>query len=176
MPEFLEPQEFSPVKLFCPILLIKFRFISHNLNSIQNIPHYPQKRSKPVLKHHHRCSFRSSPQVSLALSTSPQTHTITHPPIEASKILSDSHILTLVGFAHILVNPAGLHRSCGLLEFLGKFIVGFAHIKNISHRICTLPKIVGFAHTRPHVTPVEQCRICTKAQGKMKMPCLPKCE
>ncbi|CAL5098699.1 hypothetical protein [Salmonella phage Tennessee] len=62
MPEFLEPQEFSLVKLFCPVLLIKFRIISPNLNSSQNIPHYPQKRSKPVLKHHHRCSSRSSSQ------------------------------------------------------------------------------------------------------------------
>ncbi|ARM69682.1 hypothetical protein BSP22A_0019 [Salmonella phage BSP22A] len=157
-------------------MLIKFRFISTNLNSSQNIPHYPQKRSKPGVSRHPCCPLQFLPLFSLTLSTSPQTHTITHPPIEITKILSDSHTLTLVGFAHTLVNPAGLHRSCGLLEFLGKFIVGFAHYKNISHRICTLPKIVGFAHTRPHVTPVEQCRICTKAQGKMKMPCLPKCE
>lgn len=174
MPEFLEPQEFSLVKLFCPLLLIKFRIISTYLNSSQNIPHYPQKRSKPVLKHHHSCTLQFLPLFSLAASTLPQTHTITHPPIEVTKILSDLHTLTLVGFAHILINPAGLHRSCGLLEFLGKFIVGFAHIKNISHRICTLPKIVGFAHARWHVIRGGKCRICTKAQGKM--PCLPKCE
>ncbi|WLI71462.1 hypothetical protein CPTAKMECS_189 [Salmonella phage vB_SenS-AKM_ECS] len=80
--------------------------------------------------------------------------------------MSVLHTLTLVGFAHTLVNPAGLHRSCGLLEFLGKFIVGFAHYKNISSRICTLPKIVGFAHTCWHVIRGGKCRICTKAQGK----------
>ncbi|AVG19398.1 hypothetical protein P47N_0165 [Bacteriophage T5-like saus47N] len=79
--------------------------------------------------------------------------------------MSDSHISTHVGFAHILANSTGFERSSRLLEFLGKFIVGFAHYKNFSGRIRTLPKIVGFAHTRPHVTPVEQCRICTKAQG-----------
>ncbi|QNR52241.1 hypothetical protein Ace_0018 [Escherichia coli phage vB_EcoS_Ace] len=174
MPEFLEPQEFSLVKRFCPILLIKFRFISTNLNSSQNIPHYPQKRSKPVLKHHHSCTLHSSSQKPRRIRTSPQTHTIIHPLIEVTKILSVLHTLTLVVFAHILVNPAGLHRSCGLLEFLGKFIVGFAHIKNISHRICTLPKIVGFAHAHWHVIRGGKCRICTKAQGKL--PCLPKCE
>ncbi|WLI71461.1 hypothetical protein CPTAKMECS_188 [Salmonella phage vB_SenS-AKM_ECS] len=79
MPEFLGPQEFSLVKLFCPILLIKFRFISPNLNSIQNISHYPQKRSKPVLKHHHRCSFRSSSQNLIGFALLPkltQSHTL----------------------------------------------------------------------------------------------------
>lgn len=106
------------------------------------------------------------PQVSLALPSSPQTHTITHPPIEVTKILSDLHILILEKPCRICTYPTGFERSSRLLEFLEKFIVGFAHYKNFSGRICTLPKIVGFAHTCPHVTPVEQCRICTKAQGK----------
>ena len=107
----------------------------------------------------------SSPQNFFVLSPSPQTHTITHPPIEVIKILSDSHILILEKPCRICTYPTGFERSSWLLEFLGKFIVGFAHYKNFWGRICTLPKIVGFAHTCPHVTPVEQCRICTKAQG-----------
>ena len=105
------------------------------------------------------------PQVSLALSSSPQTHTITHPTIKVTKILSDSHILIPEKPCRICTYHTGFERSSRLLEFLGEFIVGFAHYKNFSGRICTLPKIVGSAHTCPHVTPVEQCRICTKAQG-----------
>lgn len=105
------------------------------------------------------------PQVSLALSSSPQTHTITHPPIEVTKILSDSHILILEKPCRICTYPTGFERSSRLLEFLEKFIVGFAHYKKFWGRICTLPKILSDLHIHPHVTPVEQCRICTKAQG-----------
>ena len=130
-------------------------------NYLNSSPKSPQIRcSAPILRPH-----PSSTKIFLALSTSLQTHTITHPPIGVTKILSDSHSSTHVGFAHTLANSTGFERSSWLLEFLGKFIVGFAHYKNFSGRICTLPKIVGFAHTCPHVTPVEQCRICTKAQG-----------
>ena len=138
------------------------------LHLSQISPNYPNSSPNPRKSGapHQSCAhiFLAS-QIPLTLSPSPQTHTITHPPIEVTKILSDSHISTHVGFAHTLANSTGFERSSWLLEFLGKFIVGFAHYKNFSGRICTLPKIVGFAHTRPHVTPVEQCRICTKAQG-----------
>ena len=105
------------------------------------------------------------PLFSLALSSSPQTYTITHPPIEVTKILSDSHILILEKPCRICTYPTGFERSSRLLEFLGEFIVGFAHYKNFWGRICTLPKIVGFAHTRPRVIHGGKCRICTKAQG-----------
>lgn len=105
------------------------------------------------------------PKISLVLSLSSQTRTITHPLIEVTKILSDSHILILEKPCRICTYPTGFERSSRLLEFLGKFIVGFAHYKNFSGRSCTLPKIVGFAHTYPRVTHGGKCRICTKAQG-----------
>ena len=164
MPEFLEPQKFSLVKLFCPILLIKFYFISPQAQLTQIISTLPQKSPQIWCPAPNMRPSRNSPKFH-SLSTSPQTHTITHPPIEVTKILSDSHILILEKPCRICTYSTGFERSSRLLEFLGKFIVGFAHYKNFSGRICTLPKIVGFAHIRPHVTPVEQCRICTKAQG-----------
>ncbi|WDR21946.1 hypothetical protein PJM43_0019 [Salmonella phage vB_SenS_UTK0008] len=68
-----------------------------------------------------------------------------------------------MSYLHIYGWICAQHESA---RVLGKFIVGFAHYKNISHRICTLPKIVGFAHTRQHVIHGGKCRICTKAQGK----------
>ena len=130
-------------------------------NYLNSSPKSRQIRcSAPTMRPH-----PSSPQNFFVLSPSLQTYTITHPLIEVTKILSDLHILILEKPCRICTYPTGFERSSRLLEFLGKFIVGFAHYKNFSGRICTLPKIVGFAHTRPHVTPVEQCRICTKAQG-----------
>ena len=138
------------------------------LHLSQISPNYPN--SSPKTQQIRRCTphmllLQFLPLFSLVLSSSPQTHTITHPPIEVTKILSDSHISTHVGFAHTLANSTGFERSSWLLEFLGKFIVGFAHYKKFSGRICTLPKIVGFAHTRPRVIHGGKCRICTKAQG-----------
>ena len=130
LPEFLEPQKFSLVKLFCPILLIKFYFFCTYLKFPQIISTLPQNPRKSGAPHQSCAHILLVSQIFLALSSSPQTHTITHPPIEVTKILSDSHISTHVGFAHILDNSTGFERSSRLLEFLGKFIVGFAHHKS----------------------------------------------
>ncbi|WYX90445.1 hypothetical protein PTQ24_000170 [Salmonella phage KKP_3822] len=152
MPEFLEPQEFSLVKLFCPILLIKFRFISHNLNSSQSIPHYPQKCSKPVLKHHHRCSFRSSSQnlIGFVLLPKPtQSHTLHH----------RSH-KNLVGCAHL--------NTCRICTYSSKssWIASQLRIagvfRKIHCRICTYKK---YFPSDLHTTKNCRIRTCTLARN-----------
>lgn len=125
------------------------------LHLSQIFPNY--LNSSPKTQQIRRCTppmllLQFLPLFSLALSSSPQTYTITHPPIELTKILSDLHILILEKPCRICTYPTGFERSSWLLEFLGKFIVGFAQYKNFSGRICTLQKTVGFAHTRQHVT------------------------
>lgn len=79
LPEFLEPQKFSLVKLFSPILLIKFYFISSNLKLTQIFSTLPQKRSKSGVARHPCCSSRSSPKflsLSQLLSKPTQSHTL----------------------------------------------------------------------------------------------------
>lgn len=139
-------------------------------NYLNSFPKSPQIRcSAPILRPH-----PSSPKISLALSSSPQTYTITHPLIEVIKILSDSHSSTHVGFAHTLANSTGFERSSWLLEFLGK----------IHCRICTLQKFFG---SDLHTT--KNCRIRTYTPtrnpwGQMsdlhksagQLPCSPECE
>ncbi|ULG01989.1 MAG: hypothetical protein [Enterobacteria phage RP5] len=76
-------------------------------NYLNSSPKSPQIRcSAPILRPH-----PSSPKISLALSSSPQTYTITHPPIEVTKILSDSHILILEKPCRICTYPTGFERS-----------------------------------------------------------------
>ena len=128
--EFLEAQEFSLVKLFCPILLIKFYFFCTYLKFPQIISTLPQNPRKSGAPHQSCAHILLASQISIALSSSPQTYTITHPPIEVTKILSDSHILILEKPCRICTYPTGFERSSRLLEFLGKFIVGFAHHKS----------------------------------------------
>lgn len=164
MPEFLEPQKFSLVKLFCPILLIKFYFISPQAQLTQifsTLPQNPRKSGAP----HQTCAPLAVPLIfsrSLIFSPNPHNHTPSH----------RSH-KNFVGFAHL--NPRKTmsdlhipHRIRTQFEIAGVFGRQIRHSHefiNFSGRICTLPKILSDLHIHPHVTPVEQCRICTKAQG-----------
>ena len=127
LPEFLEPQKFSLVKLFCPILLIKFYFISPNLKLTQIFSTLPQNPRKSGAQHQ-TCAPLASPLIfshSLNFYPNPYNHTPSH----------RSH-KNLVGFAHL--NPRKtmsdlhiLHRIRTQFEIAGVF-------RKIHCRICTL--------------------------------------
>lgn len=152
MPEFLEPQEFSLVKLFCPLLLIKFRIISTYLNSSQNIPHYPQKRSKPVLKHHHSCTLQFLSIIFSRCINSP-TNSYNHTPSNRSH-------KNLVGFAHL--------NTCRICTYSSKssWIASQLRIagvfRKIHCRICTYKK---YFPSDLHTTKNCRIRTCTLARN-----------
>ena len=127
LPEFLEPQEFSLVKLFCPILLIKFYFFCTYLKLTQiisTLPQNPRKSGAP----HQSCGSPTVPSsFSRSLNFSPNSHN--HTPSNRSH-------KNLVGFAHL--NPRKImsdlhipHRIRTQFEIAGVF--GKIHC-----RICTL--------------------------------------
>ena len=127
LPEFLEPQEFSLVKLFCPILLIKFYFFCTYLKSSQIISTLPQNPHKSGAPHQSCAHFLLAPNFShsLIFSSNLYNHTPSH----------RSH-KNLVGFAHL--NPRKTvsdlhipHRIRTQFEIAGVF--GKIHC-----RICTL--------------------------------------
>ena len=103
LPEFLEPQKFSLVKLFCPILLIKFYFISPQAQLTQIISTLPQKRSKSGAPHQ-TCAPLAAPLIfsrSLIFSPNPHNHTPSHRShknipetinLSPSKLMSDLHM------------------------------------------------------------------------------------
>ena len=79
LPEFLEPQEFSLVKLFCPILLIKFYFICTYLKLTQIFSTLPQNPRKSGVARHPCCSSSFSPKflsLSQLLPKPTQSHTL----------------------------------------------------------------------------------------------------
>ncbi len=87
LPEFLEPQEFSLVKLFCPILLIKFYFSCTYLKFpqiISTLPQNPHKSGAP----HQSCA----------------------PTLLAPKFLSLSHLLLKPIQSHTLQSKS--QKSC----------------------------------------------------------------
>ena len=127
LPEFLEPQKFSLVKLFCPLLLIKFYFISTNLKLTQIFSTLPQNLRKSGAPHQTCASPTVPPSFSRSLNFSPNPHN--HTP-------SHRNHKNLVGFAHL--NPRKTmsdlhipHRIRTQFEIAGVF--GKIHC-----RICTL--------------------------------------
>lgn len=79
LPEFLEPQKFSLVKLFCPILLIKFYFISTNLKLTQIFSTLPQNPPQIGCSAPNMRPSRSSPNflsLSHLLPKPTQSHTL----------------------------------------------------------------------------------------------------
>lgn len=94
LPEFLEPQKFSLVKLFCPILLIKFYFFCTYLKSSQIISTLPQNPRKSGAPHQTCAPLASLLIFSHSLNFSPNSHN--HTPSNRSH-------KNLVGFAHL--NP-----------------------------------------------------------------------
>lgn len=127
LPEFLEPQKFSLVKLFCPILLIKFYFISTNLKLTQIFSTLPQNPRKSGAPHQTCAPLAVPPSFSRSLIFSPNPHN--HTPSNRSH-------KNLVGFAHL--NPRKTmsdlhipHRIRTQFEIAGVF--GKIHC-----RICTL--------------------------------------
>uniref|UniRef100_A0AAU6PXM8 Uncharacterized protein n=1 Tax=Salmonella phage vB_Si_CECAV_FGS009 TaxID=3126494 RepID=A0AAU6PXM8_9CAUD len=92
---------------FANKILLFLHLSQINPNLLNSSPKSPQIRcSAPNMR-----PSRSSPQISPTLSSSPQTHTITHPLIEVTKILSDSHILILEKPCRICTYPTGFERS-----------------------------------------------------------------
>lgn len=142
LPEFLEPQKFSLVKLFCPILLIKFYFISPQAQLTQIISTIPQNPRKSGALHQ-TCAPLASPLIfHHSLNFSPNSHNHT---------LSNRSHKNLVGFAHL--NPrktmSDLHiphrirtqfeiagvfweNSLSDLHTIKIFRVGFAHYQKLS--------------------------------------------
>lgn len=127
MPEFLGPQEFSLVKLFCPILLIKFYFISSNLKLTQIFSTLPKNAANQALHATHAAPSVVPPSFSRSLIFSPNSHN--HTP-------SNQSHKNLVGFAHL--NPRKTvsdlhihHRIRTQFEIAGVF-------RKIHCRICTL--------------------------------------
>lgn len=74
LPEFLEPQKFSLVKLFCPILLIKFHFFCTYLKLTQVILHLPQNPRKSGAPHQTCAPPTVPPSFSRSLNFSPNPH------------------------------------------------------------------------------------------------------
>lgn len=127
LPEFLGPQKFSLVKLFCPILLIKFYFISSNLKLTQITSTLPQNPRKSGATHQ-TCAPLASPLIfSRSLIFSPNLYN--HTPSNRSH-------KNLVGFAHL--NPRKIVSDLHISHRIRTQFVIAGVFRKIHCRICTL--------------------------------------
>lgn len=127
MPEFLEPQKFSLVKLFCPILLIKFYFISPQAQLTQIISTLPQNPRKSGAPHQTCAPSSFFPYFLCSLNFSPNSH---------NHIPSNRSHKNLVGFA--LLNPRKTVSDLHIPHRIRTQFVIAGVFRKIHCRICTL--------------------------------------